>query len=355
MLKLSKHFLHCAIIASSIVLSACAQKATEEEQAISTPEPVIEHAETAKVLQAFFEKAETELKKQLIYHNDIARTFYGEDNLYNPAQETGDRIASLKPGFLRERTQLAKSIDIIGIAQNSVVGSLLAEDMLKEFSEVQTEVSEDFVPLVAWTTSSYQLHTIEAIKSLAELKGKKIIVWDSMMATMATKLGAIPVSKTAQETLDALSNGEADGVISPFTPVRFLKFAELTKHHLYLNLGVGMFNISIPKATWERFSTDAQEYFKNEGGAKIALRLGQATDKDTVNNVEWMKNLGHTFYTLSDSDKAQVAKTFTTIKDEWLESIPAEKKDIAQKVLKHITERSSHYQAEFEKGTYSAQ
>jgi TRAP-type C4-dicarboxylate transport system substrate-binding protein len=85
--------------------------------------------------------------------------------------------------------------------------------------------------LFHWTMPSQNIWTVKPVKSLADLQGKKIRIWNPLQGVMLKALGATPVSIASAEVPTALQRGVADGAITSALSVRDWKLYD------YVNYG----------------------------------------------------------------------------------------------------------------------
>lgn len=291
-------------------------------------------------------------------NGQLSFNYFGSNSLY-PEKESFDAVsdgrvdmgvvrASLYPGAMN----LITSVDIPGMAPNAIVGGLVAQDLIDKFPEVVAEFPPNSVPWTVWASAAYQLHTIKPVKSLAELKGKKLIVWDSIILEVAQALGANPIRLTSTDTYMALSKGMADGVICPLAPFRSFKLTDVATNHTILNLGVGTFNMFIYKPLWDEMPQELRDYLTTEGGAKMSLTVGQSLEDGALVDTKWMAEQGHTFIYPDEATMQTFLAPLAEFKTNWVKAREAEGSKNAKDVLAYTEERVKFHTEEMKKGAY---
>ena len=259
----------------------------------------------------------------------------------------------MRPSLFPGKMNLLSVVDVPGLFSNAVTGSVVMQELIEAFPEVRRELPENSVPYTSWVSATYQVHTIKPVKSLAELKGHKLVVWDAVTIEIAKALGATPVRLPSPDTYLALSKGMADGVLCPMAPVRSFKISEATKYHLMLNTGVTGFSINAHKPLWDDMPADMQKWLSEKGGKAMALAIGKSLEAGAREDAEWMKRQGHEFYELSEQDHAALMQALAPFLEHWQkETCKNESPELVQKVLNFVKERNAWHMAQMESGAY---
>lgn len=96
------------------------------------------------------------------------------------------------------------------------------------------------------------------LKGLADLKGKKVRVYDQSIAQFMEKLGAIPVSIGFSETQQALSKGVVDAAITGASSANTAGWPEVTEYFMPIGFQVGFNGYAINQKTWNSLSKEEQ-------------------------------------------------------------------------------------------------
>ena len=153
-----------------------------------------EHPAVTSVWKPFFKAAEDAFAGQ------IAFRYFAENTLYSNQAEDAQGISDgraafgcIRPAVHPDAYRLLGVINIPGLVPNAVVGSLVLSDIIEKFPAVRAELPRNTEHFTAWTSAAYQIATTEPAHTLAELKGRKIIVWDAVSHALVRELGAEPV------------------------------------------------------------------------------------------------------------------------------------------------------------------
>lgn len=350
MKNLSKNILKIFVLTFTIIFSTQALAANLKGLSFMG-DFLATHPTTVEVFLPFIEKTKEFSKGEVTFDYFAGNILYPEREAYEVLNDGRVDFGTFKPAVFEGRINFGRVVDIPYMVQNAIVGALVASEVMN-FPEVATEFPKNSIPFSAWTSGSFQVHTLKPVKSLVDLKGKTIIAWTVTGFEALKALGANPIRIIPADTYLSLSKGMADGVLSPIAGVRPFKIGEVATHHLMLNLGIDPFQMSIFTPLWEDFSPEMQKFFKEEGGTNFALKVGTSLENNTKIDMEWLKANGHTFYYPTEAEEAELSQIFSAFQESWLNKLPAKDQVKGRELLEFANERAAYYQNEFEKGTY---
>ena len=140
---------------------------------------------------------------------------------------------------------------------------------IEEFKKINT------VALAGWTSSAYLLACRQPIKTVAELKGKRIRATGGS-AEMFQTVGAVPVGATLVEAVGLLQRGGIDCQHGIADWLRTFGYADFAKHVVDHPLGltgpaIGML---LNRDTWNKFTPEQKKIHLKHGAwmsAKLAI------------------------------------------------------------------------------------
>ena len=197
------------------------------------------------------------------------------------------------------------------------VGSLAVWEIYKRFPAWQKEFSATKV-LWEWTSAPFQIATTKKpVLKLEDLKGLKIIGWIPTLLEIIRALGANPMQVPPLDTYLALERGMADGVCTPYAPMRSLKLSDATKHHTSAGILVMPFYAAMNQSKFNSLPPDIQKIIETTGG-DMARICGEALNRGQAEDVKWMKSKGLKFYDLPAEEKKRWVKAIMPIREKWL-------------------------------------
>ena len=315
------------------------------------------HPTVIKVFQPFLDAAAKQFPGKLGFNYFASNELFPEAQAMQVIADGRVDFATVRPSLFPGKMNLLGVVAIPGMCPNAIVGSLVTQDLIDKFPEVRAELPKNSVPFVGWASASYQIHSIPAIKSAEDLKGKKVIVWDATTLEFAKALGTTPIRLPFTDTYMALSKGMADAVLCPLAPVRSIKITEMAKHHFMLDLGVNTFVINAHKPLMESMPKDMHDWIMAQGGTKMALDCGLSLENGAIADRQWMVDQGHEFHVPAAETRVAMLQPLTdSFTKLWKENEckgmdPA----LVDRVLKFAQERSKFHQEQMAAGKYGEQ
>lgn len=202
---------------------------------------------------------------------------------------------------------------------NAVVSGQVAWELYQEFPEIQEEY-KDVKLLFFYSTSAYQFHTPKKpIRTKADLEGVLIRVGGPVDTAIAEALGGIPEFMHMPDTYLALSKGVLDAHMSPFGPMKGLRTAEVTRFHIEnANLHTSIFGIIMNLDLWKNLPTELKDAIEGVSGLEAAELFGRVFDRTDAETIQFMKDKGDTFFSLSAEEKTEWRKLLDVIVEEWV-------------------------------------
>lgn len=141
---------------------------------------------------------------------------------------------------------------------------------------------QDTHPIGMWTSAASNVFSRVPIKSLYDLKNRKVRSVGSVHARWVKNFGAAPQTMASTKMNEALNRGVIDGVIQGWTGMRTFKSMSLVSHVHEVSVGTIPFMLLMNKKTWNKLSGKAKAAFNKHGGMKMAKRGGAAYDAVTA-------------------------------------------------------------------------
>ncbi len=170
-----------------------------------------------------------------------------------------------------------------------------------------------------WAFPNAAIHTKEPVKSLDDLKGKKLTVSNAISARMVVLMGATPVTMRPDEVYQAISRGVADGALMPFNGMETFKIHEVAKMHLDVALGGDTSIVFMNKASYDKLPAQAKAAIDKNSGLLLSQRAGKATQ------AEWERarnNVKDTVSTLTPEQERQWKAQLDPATREWAQATP---------------------------------
>ena len=220
-----------------------------------------------------------------------------------------------------------KKMDVVGLPFEAK-SSLAASVALWKLYE-KGVISADFDqvrPLSMFTFPNAGLHTRTLVKTLDDLKGKKIAATDAVGGKIVVALGAAQVTFRPDETYQAVSRGLADGTLMPFTGTAAFKINEVARFHVDSALGSNAALVFMNKKKYDSLPPQAKAAIDRYSYSSFSERLGRITDEDWQSKRALVKD---STLMLPPQEDARWREAVAPVASEWVKETPD-----GEKVLK---------------------
>ena len=138
---------------------------------------------------------------------------------------------------------------------------------------------EPFFIVGAYVLGGENIHSRKPIASLADLKGQTIRVNNEIVAGVIKQLGAAPVVMPINRAMDALSQGQIDGVVVIPAVLSEFGFSRIAQHHFLLTLGAAPLAIAMNRDKFASLPPRAQDIIRQHSGDWYAEQVAACTDR----------------------------------------------------------------------------
>jgi TRAP-type C4-dicarboxylate transport system substrate-binding protein len=189
-------------------------------------------------------------------------------------------------------------------------------------------------PLLFHTLGQYHLLCTSPIRSLADLKGKKIRSQGEYMPKMLHAVGAVPVNVLVGEFYESLQRGNVDCMALPWDLMVAFKLQEVAKYGSAINLGALISNPQwYNESKWEKLPANVRDLLTKVADEAKAVDLAKAHELE-ASAIDTLKKAGVEISPFPDQAKFEaIVPDFLA---EWVASMEkagkgAEAKAIAAK------------------------
>lgn len=230
-------------------------------------------------------------------------------------------IAFVTPGISPKQFPDTAVIELPGLFRDSreatmVYTKLADANLLRGYAE--------FVVIGAFATEPESIHTRPSVRSLEDLKGKRIRANNPMEAAALARLGMKPVMMPIHKVAVAISAGEIDGAAMP--PIALAQFGigRVANHHYMLTISTAPLALLMNRKKFERLPKTAQDVINKYRGVWLAERYSDASEADTRKLINGLRSdARRTVVDPSPSDLLRAETAFQAIADEWVDQDPA--------------------------------
>ena len=177
---------------------------------------------------------------------------------------------------------------------------------------------------------TYNMFTKFPIKSIADIKGKKLYAPDAL-AGWVRGTGAVAVNGGLPVYYNGVKTGVADGGLTITTGMFPFKLHEVGKYVTVVDMGGPISGaITMNKDTWNSLPAYMQDIFKKLGG-EYSAKQAAIIEKKAGLFLKLMAKQGAVISTLPDAERRKWAKVMPNIAKEWVDA--NEKKGLPAKAV----------------------
>lgn len=186
----------------------------------------------------------------------------------------------------------------------------------KEFKDVKVLWLAGFCP--------YSLHMIKGqdVRTLADIKGKKIRVSGAIHTEIVKALGGVPVGMAAPEIPIAMQKGTLDGLFMGWSFIKAFRTEKVTASVTLLDASGFMSGMVMNKKKYESLPDDIKKII-DDMGPKYSAVVGRAFDKDDVDAMNMLKDAGGVIHEFSPKDMEEIGKRLAPLWNNWIDEMEA--------------------------------
>lgn len=236
-------------------------------------------------------------------------------------------IAFLIPSYTPGRFPDNGVFELPGLYNNATEASLA---MWRMFQKGMLRGYESLQVLQLATTYPNLIHTREPIKTVDELKGKKLRVSGPVAGDTVRALGAVPVGLPVTQAAESISRGVVDGSVQDWNTYAAFRLTDAAKFHLAVPLGQAPMLVAMTKDRFDSLPQPAKAALLKHGNEKLVREVAGLHDRITAQWRERVKTeSGHVVTTLSEADTKLFQSKVQPVIESWAASHPRGKELLA--------------------------
>lgn len=164
-----------------------------------------------------------------------------------------------------------------------------------------------------------------AVRSPADLAGKKLRIPSRSGAWVIEALGASPVAMPVPELPPSLQKGVVDGALIPWEIIPPLKIQEQTQYQIEgferERFGTTTFQVSMNADRWNGLPEDIQKAFSDASGRDWWGQVGDIWRASDDFGIKIATESGNEHIILSDEETQAFRDAMTPVVDRWIEEV----------------------------------
>lgn len=205
------------------------------------------------------------------------------------------------------------------IARDSVQASALYWQAYTTVPEVKAELDRVGKILTVWGSDRSGLFsTAGPILSPADLKGKKVLIWNPALAAEVESWGATPVPVAGLDTFRALQRGTGEVFFGPLPAGVAYKLMRVAKDVTILPASSMLLFQAVSWDVWNELPPDLQQLLLDTTGHEASVRSGRLLYDATNQDLETMRAAGIAIHELTPAQEAAFRRAERSLTvDKW--------------------------------------
>ncbi len=219
--------------------------------------------------------------------------------------------------YTRGRFPLLEGIDLPLGYPSGMAATQIADAMVKQY---QPKEVQDVHVLYIHAHGPGMLASKKEVQSLEDLQGLKVRA-TGLSSKIVESLGGVPVGMSQPETYEALQKGVVEATFCPIETLKGWKQGEVIEYVVdtsAIGYTTAMFVVMNLDA-WNNLPEDIQQII-TETSDEWVVKHGEAWDVADEEGREFVKELGHTFITLSEEQQQKWKEKVSPILEEYVKN-----------------------------------
>lgn len=264
--------------------------------------------------------------------------------LFDAVEDGVTDVSFTVNAYLSGRFKLPSVAEIPGEISNAESASVALWRTYKEHFEKANEY-EGLHVLGLFVHGPGQLHTKFPVKSLSDLKGKKMRLGCGLVNVLAERMGVTPVGAPAPKSYEMMQQGVIDGTFLPAQEQKFFRLTEVSTDLTLFPRGLYTiaFTMMMNPDVFNNLSKKDQEAIMSVSGEKLSRLAGASWGAADAGGIEAAKmaDINVTHVKEDDSLNKEFIKIREGIDQAWVTSVADRKVDAKAALAtfrKHISE-----------------
>jgi len=245
-------------------------------------------------------------------------------DLINQVIEGKVDIVWTLPGYTPGKFPRVEVFELPFIHRNDPVATNLA--ILSIYDKFLAEDFKEVYPLLLHVHAGAAFHMVDQpIRSISDVRGKKIRTPSRTGGWMLQALGATPVGMPVPAVPGALSNKTIDGALIPFEVTLPLKVHELTTSStegaLASRFGTSVFLFAMNRKKYESLPIDLRAVIDRNSGITIAADMGKAWAMAEVPGRNAARDRGNDLIVLPQIELERFREATESVTNRWIAEV----------------------------------
>lgn len=206
-------------------------------------------------------------------------------------------------GYVPGRFKLTRIVELPLLGSNAEAASTAYWRVFDQYLRDANE-HDGLEVLALFTHGPAQIHTVDPLASLADLKDKKIRIGGGIQADLGARIGITGVAAPAPKVYELLQQRVIDGVFIPMSDQKFLRLNEVAPHVTALpgGLYLGSFAMFINPDFMDALDPKDRAAILSVSGEKLSTMAGRAWDAGDAIGENFAHTHGVAINNVSEND-----------------------------------------------------
>jgi TRAP-type transport system periplasmic protein len=225
-------------------------------------------------------------------------------------------MAFIVPSYTAGRFPRSSVLDLPFLSDHALKAARIFYDL---YDPYLADDYRDYKVLWLYSSDPGQLFTVTGpIKTLEDLKGKKIRSPSAAMSDALGLLGAHPVSMPISDLHSALDKRVIDGMLSPTTAIHDFKLYDQIRYGTRINMFSSLLMVVMNKEKYTSLPDFARKALDEASGKSWGLRASEIYDRLDSDIMAKLKASGRVpFETISPSERQRFLERLKPMEADW--------------------------------------
>ena len=223
--------------------------------------------------------------------------------------EGGVQMATTSPAYFTSQFPLLSATNSLPLVfKDAAQVQRILPILYAETPGLQAELKQLNLHPIYWhSVDPYYMICRTPVRTLADMKGKKVRSYGDDVPRMLQAIGAIPVNLLPGDLYESLQKGTIDCTPYSLATAVSLKLHEVAKYVTFMNIGSpGGWPIFVNQKAWDGLSADNKKLVMDVSAAAGKVELDKFAESDTEAR-KVMKAAGVEFIDFPDQKKFEAA------------------------------------------------
>jgi TRAP-type C4-dicarboxylate transport system substrate-binding protein len=226
------------------------------------------------------------------------------------------------PGYTSPAFPRTQMIELPGLKPDGIAATNMMWDLLDPYLLPEYEGTK---VIALWGAEDAGLMTrAGAIRSLDDLKGKRMRAPSAAQAKQLEVMGAVPIAMPITEVYQSLERGVVDGAMLPFSVIVDFRLGEVARGYTIAGplFGRSSFLVAMNRKRYESLSPAARAAIDQLSGRQLSLKATEVYLKRSAQGVDSVRGKGEVVQLTAEEQK-RIGAILRPIISDWIKESEA--------------------------------